>query len=130
MKSGDVVNRTGQGPIAAPPVFGEWEKLQREADRDDPYKNIPSAEVKQPQSTSVTYAEPAVSAAPIVPETPLLAAARNVEVTKAEHEAAKVALEQARAACEAAQHKVNDTLAAAAFAKKELKDLVAQSIGD
>src|SRR5690348_9563050 len=100
MKSGDVVNRTGQGPIVAPPVFGDWERMQKEADRDDPYKNIPAAEVVQPQSTSVTYVAPAISAAPVVLETPLVIAARNVEVSKAEHESAKVALEQARAACE------------------------------
>ena len=79
MKSGDVVNRTGQGPIVAPPVFGDWERMQKEADRDDPYKNIPAAEVVQPQSTSVTYVAPAISAAPVVLETPLVIAARNVE---------------------------------------------------
>jgi hypothetical protein len=114
------------------PIRDEWSRMQEESNDDDPFQNIPqqaAAEVRQLQPTSVAYVAPAAAAAPVVPETPLVIAARKVEVTKADHSAAKLALEHARAACTAAEQRVEATLEASQFAKKELRDLVAESIG-
>ena len=66
------------GPIKAPPVFGEWERMQKEVDRDDPYKDLPAAEPKQsPTTVNQTYIAPPAPTAPVVPETPLVIAARK-----------------------------------------------------